>query len=128
MADTRERLSAPAKQPGCRPAQAASPEPFLYSVAANLYRVLHLSREEQLSIWKRVRDLYSQTHKDPPGFLEDLCRPRFVEALMENELFWGMVGVEVNRMVYASATDYLPAVYAAAALMAAKQYDLALRA
>jgi hypothetical protein len=101
-------------------------EPFFYSVASNLHRVLHLTRPQQLSIWRRVLDLYGQANRMTPKFLQLLCEPLFVEELMENEVFWGMVGVQVNRAFYAHATDFLPAVYAISALMAAHRDGLPL--
>ncbi len=110
-----------------RPAtHGAAGEPFFYSVASNLHRVLHLSREQHLAIWRRILDLYHRANRTLPAFLQELCQPPFVEELMEDEIFWGLVGVAVNRMAYAHATDYLPAVYATAALMAARDDNLVL--
>jgi hypothetical protein len=105
---------------------ASTEDPFFYSVASHLHRVLHLPRESHLSIWKRVLDLYAQSNKALPEMLQCLCQPGFVEDLMENEVFWGMVGMEVNRSFYAHATEFLPAVYSTAALMAARKDQLPL--
>ncbi len=101
-------------------------EPFMYTVAANLHRVLGLSREEQLALWRRVLDLYAQEHRPIHPFMRDLCQDGFVENLLENEIFWGLAGGRLNRGYYDRASDYLIAVYAAAALMAAKEDGLPL--
>jgi hypothetical protein len=110
---------------GCQgeggPAVFSHEVPFFFSIATNLARVLHLSREEQLGIWKRVVALYAERGKPLPAFLSNLCQPPFVEGLLEDEVFWGMAGPAVGRLLYAEATQYLPAVYATAALMAAGQ-------
>ena len=105
---------------------APAEEPFYYTVAAQLHRVLHLSRESHLSIWKHVLDLYAESGKELPEMLRCLCQPQFVDDLMENEVFWGMAGMQVSRSCYAHATDLLPAVYSTAALVAAQQDQLPL--
>lgn len=121
--------SAPAStgDAGSSPAPALTArEPFLYAVASSLHRVLHLSRDQHLSIWRRVLGLYQRVHHELPESLADLCREPFVEALLENEVFWGMVGQGVSREFYARATEHLSAVYATAALMAARRDRLPL--
>lgn len=115
--------------PGYSPGPGAVPkEPFLYAVASSLHRVLHLSRDQHLSIWRRVLGLYRRVNRALPESLADLCREPFVEALLENEVFWGMVGQGVSREFYARATEHLSAVYATAALMAARRDRLPLTA
>lgn len=101
-------------------------QPFLYSVAASLHAVLHLSREQQLAVWRRVLDAYAQRGRALPKFLQDLCQEAFVDALLENEVFWGLVGSQVSREFYARASDHLCAVYAAAALLAAGEDQISL--
>jgi hypothetical protein len=96
-------------------------EPFLYSVASRLHRLLHLPRDHQLAIWRRVLDLYAQTNRSLPKFLKDLCHESHVDAILANEVFWRMTEMGVNRKSYARATDYLPALFATAALLAAQQ-------
>lgn len=121
--------SAPAStdDAGSSPAPALTArEPFLYAVASSLHRVLHLSRDQHLSIWRRVLGLYRRVNRALPECLADLCREPFVEALLENEVFWGMVGRGVSREFYARATEHLSAVYATAALMAARRDRLPL--
>lgn len=94
--------------------------PFYYTVAENLHCLLNLPQDRNLGIWRHVLDLYAESGRQIPEFLRDLCRPAFVEELMENEIFWGLAGTDVDRLMYAHATDYLPAVYATAALVAAR--------
>ena len=101
-------------------------EPFIYSVASKLHRLLHLSRDHQLGIWKRVLDLYTQTNRAVPKFLKELCCESHVEAILTNEVFWRMTEMGVNRQSYSRATDYLPALFATAALMAADRDALPL--
>ena len=113
------------------PSQSSAPglalkEPFFYSVASSLHRVLHLSRDQHLSIWRRVLGLYARMNRALPEPLADLCQEHFVEALLEDEVFWGMVGEVVSRQFYARATEYLSAVYATAALIAARRDRLPL--
>ncbi len=98
----------------------AHQEPFMYAVAANLEKVLPLGKPQHLALWKRVLDLYAREQRGLPEFLHSLCQEAFVENLLHNEVFWSLVGSSMTREHYAHATDYLPAVYAAAALLAAK--------
>jgi len=130
MKHSYEGLPAPTTalvRPCPSPSPALSPrEPFFYTVASHLQRVFHLSREQHLDIWKRVLDLYAQAGKRIPESLKDLCQEAFIETLMENEIFWSTVGPSISRQYYARATDYLPAVYAMAALVAAWKDDLPL--
>jgi hypothetical protein len=114
-------MESPSSAPGL-----ALKEPFFYSVASSLHRVLHLSRDQHFSIWRRVLGLYERVNRALPESLSDLCQEHFVEALLEDEVFWGMVGQAVSREFYARATEYLPAVYATAALIAAQRDRLPL--
>ncbi len=93
-------------------------EPFFYAVAGRLQRVMGLSREEQLELWRQVVEAYRRLGRPLPQALRDLCEPPFVEALLEDEIFWGLAGVEMGRACYAEATGHLPAIYATAALLA----------
>jgi hypothetical protein len=111
------------------PPSAAEPVPegpFLYAVASQVHRLLHLSREQQFAIWRRVVDLYAQANRDLPARLADLLREAALEALIGNEIFWALVGKTVGREFYSRAPDYIPAVYATAALMVARQDTLSL--
>jgi hypothetical protein len=101
-------------------------QPFLYLVASELHRVLHLRRETHVAIWNRVLGLYASAGHELPELLKALCQRSFVEDLLENELFWGMVDGGYSRAAYANAPDYLPAVYSTAALLAARQDRLPL--
>jgi len=114
-----------AEPPSSAP-ELALTEPFFYSVASSLHRVLHLSRDQHFSIWRRVLGLYARANRALPKSLADLCQERFVEGLLEDEVFWGMVGQAVNRQFYARATEFLSAVYATAALIAAQRDRLPL--
>jgi hypothetical protein len=123
-------LPADAHSPGAgfgpSPWQSAAGEPFLYTVAAKLHRLIPLSRAENLAIWRRVLELYAVQDLAIPKPLQDLCDERVVDSLLENEVFWGMVGAGVSREFYSRASDYLPAVYATAALLAAMRDRLPL--
>ncbi len=70
--------------------------------------------------------LYERANRALPDSLADLCQEQFVESLLEDEVFWGMVGPAVSRAFYSRATEYLPAVYATAALIAAQRDQLPL--
>jgi hypothetical protein len=109
------------------PSEPRSEEPFLYVVASRLHRLLHLPRDHQLAIWRRVVDLYAQTNRNLPKFLKDLCQESHIEAILGNEVFWRMTDMGVNRQSYARATDYLPAVFATAALLVAQRDQLPLQ-
>lgn len=108
------------------PPNASAQEPFIYSVASRLHCLQHLSRDRQLGIWKRVLDLYTQTNRAVPKLLKDLCHESHIEAILTNEVFWRMTEMGVNRQSYARATDYLPALFATAALLAAERDALPL--
>lgn len=87
---------------------------------------MHLSREELLGVWRRVLDRYAHSNRPLHSFLEGLKQEPFVDDLLSNELFWGMVGQDVTREYYSRACHYIPALYATAALMAAHEDGLAL--
>jgi hypothetical protein len=108
------------------PPVGAGGPPVFYAVASKLHRLLPLSREQHLVLWRRVLDLYARTNRPLPAALRALCEEAFVNELLEDEVFWAMAGAEVSRELYARATDHLSAVYATAALMAAVQEGLAL--
>jgi hypothetical protein len=105
---------------------AAGAEPVLYAVAGALHRLLPLSRERHLNIWRHVVGLYARARRRLPPLLRSLCEEAFVEELLGNEVFWALAGAGVSRDLYARASDHLPAVYAAAALLAARRDDLPL--
>jgi hypothetical protein len=108
------------------PSEPVAAEPFIYQVASRLHRVMHLTRDQQLSLWRRVLDLYAQTDKPVPPSMRSLCHEPFVEGLLHNEVFWGLAGAAVSRDYYSRATDCLPAVFAEAALLAAQKDKLPL--
>lgn len=109
----------PADEVGCDATTLATGVPFFYLVASNLPRVLHLSKEQHMDLWRRVVDLYSAHDKPMPQFMRNLCQEAFVESLIDNEVFWGLTGSPTLFGRYARADRHLSAVYATAALLAA---------
>ena len=87
---------------------------------------MHLPRDQQLSLWRRILDLYASRQKEIPAPMQSLCHEPFIEDLLENEVFWGIAGSGVSRDYYSRATECLPAVYATTALLAAKKDGLPL--
>jgi len=108
------------------PTQPVDEVPFVYRVAENLRSVSTLPRSRQLEVWREVLDLYHGENRRLHGFLRRLKHEPFVDELLEDDIFWGLVGTEVTREYYARASEYLPTVYATAALLAALEDKLPL--
>jgi hypothetical protein len=110
----------PASGPPSSSAVLSPPEPFICEVAANLHRLLGLSRNEHVAIWKRVLGLYQEIGRALPTSLREFCEAWFVDELLEDEIFWSLAGQAADRQLYAEAPEHVSAVYATAALLAAR--------